>query len=89
MSDYIKREDAESLIIRNSTKYSMGETTPIIHRELFAEIHDLPSADVVEVVRCKDCKHRDAETMFCRGRGWPMSMVPDNGYCDKGRKEIA
>ena len=42
--------------------------------------------NVATVVRCKDCKHRDAENGFCKGRGWPMQLVPDNGFCDKGEK---
>ena len=41
--------------------------------------------DSVEVVRCKDCKHRDDDGM-CRGRGWPMQLVPDDGFCDKGER---
>lgn len=43
-------------------------------------------ADLVEVVRCKDCKHRDVEDGFCEGRGWPMQLVPDDGFCDKGKR---
>ena len=43
----------------------------------------LPSAQQ-EIIRCKDCKHRD-EKNFCEGRGWPMQLVPDDGFCDKGR----
>ena len=43
-------------------------------------------ADFVPVVRCKECKHRDAETGFCKGRGWPMQLVPDGGFCDKGER---
>ena len=43
------------------------------------------AADVVEVVRCKDCKHRHDDN-FCGGRGWPAQLVPDDGYCDKGAK---
>lgn len=39
-----------------------------------------------EIVRCKDCKHRDAEDAFCQGRGWPMQLVPDDGFCDKGER---
>ena len=41
---------------------------------------------LVEVVRCKNCKHRDAENGFCEGRGWPMQLVPDDGFCDKGER---
>lgn len=42
---------------------------------------------VQELVRCKDCKHRDVENGLCKGRGWPMQLVPDDGFCDKGGKE--
>ena len=44
-----------------------------------------PSVDAVEVVRCKDCKHRDADD-FCTGRGYPNVLVPDDGFCDKGER---
>ena len=39
-----------------------------------------------EIVQCKDCKHRDAEDGLCKGRGWPMQLVPDDGFCDKGKR---
>lgn len=39
-----------------------------------------------ELIRCKDCKHRNAEDGFCEGRGWPMQLVPDDGFCDKGER---
>ena len=42
--------------------------------------------EFAKVVRCKDCKHRDAETGFCEGRGWPMQLVPYDGFCDKGER---
>ncbi len=29
------------------------------------DIDDVPTADVVEVVRCKDCKHWHSNTEFC------------------------
>lgn len=38
-----------------------------------------------EIVRCKDCKHRDADD-FCTGRGYPNGLVPDDGFCDKGER---
>lgn len=62
----------------NMTKY--GEFVEV------ADIESAPTADVVEVVRCKECKHRDAETGFCEGRGFPMQLVPDDGFCDKGER---
>lgn len=38
-----------------------------------------------EIIRCKDCKHRDVDG-FCKGRGWPIQLVPDDGFCDKGKR---
>lgn len=38
------------------------------------------------VIRCKDCKHRDVEIGFCKGRGWPEQLVPDYGFCDRGER---
>lgn len=48
-------------------------------------LNSLPSAQP-EIIRCKDCKHREAENGFCEGRGWPMQLVPDDGFCDKGKR---
>ena len=46
-------------------------------------VDSMPTVDAVRVVRCVDCKHRDAENGLCKGRGWPMQLVPDDGFCDK------
>ena len=89
MSDYIKREDAITAI--DGTITIIGIENAIAVRQLInqfnVKLKIIPPADVVEVVRCKDCTHRDTETMFCHGRGWPMSMVSDDGYCDKGERK--
>ena len=49
-------------------------------------IFDLPSAQP-EIVRCKDCKHRDHETNFCHGRGWPMNLVADDDFCSMAERK--
>lgn len=41
-----------------------------------------PTADVVEVVRCKDCKHRKKNT-FCLHN---MRYEDDNGFCSYGER---
>lgn len=45
-------------------------------------IQALPTADVVEVVRCKDC--------VMHKKGCPLDthpyMTPDDGYCYKGKR---
>lgn len=42
-------------------------------------------ASTTELITCGECKHRD-EDGFCGGRGWPMQLVPDDGFCDKGKR---
>lgn len=69
MNDYIKREDAMSVI-----------------REAFSNVDICPSADVVEVVRCKDCKWRNKA-------GCALQIVDDsdkpsdNDYCSYGERK--
>ena len=47
MTDYIKREDLLNALNAQRIEYNAAVNETIIK---------LPSADVVEVVRCKDCK---------------------------------
>ena len=49
-------------------------------------IKSLPAADVVPVVRCKECKFRENDD-FCTGRGFPYQLVPADGFCDKGERK--
>ena len=51
-------------------------------------IEEAPSEDVVPVIRCRDCLLRDSDDGYCIGRGWPYQLVPDDGFCDKGKKKI-
>ena len=89
MDKYIKREDAIKAIIENPSKIGVFTAKAI------RAIEDLPTADVVEVVRCKDCVYRmELHPMYayegrlckvCFIRNKPVS---DNGYCsDAIRKE--
>lgn len=73
MSGYIKREDALECVT-----YDEEYTTE--------QIKALPAADVVPVVRCKECKFRENDD-FCTGRGFPYQLVPDDGFCDKGERK--
>ena len=53
-SDLISREEVLRAII------TAGECEPDLgYTHLHTVIESFPSADAVEVVRCKDCKHRD------------------------------
>lgn len=54
----------------------------------------MPNPDVIEVVRCKDCKFRKPTNLhpnewFCPRRTMAMHEKDLDGYCDEGkRKEI-
>lgn len=80
MHDYIKREDA----IKKVWCY-------VDDRDAIDELEDLPTANVVEVVRCKDCKYNakgDNEREFwnnlCRLRPLVYVPVSDEDYCSFG-----
>ena len=46
-----------------------------------------------EIVRCRECKHRDPETKGCDCAGHEMVMggiipMPDNWFCADGRRKV-
>ena len=47
-----------------------------------AKIRKLPAADVVEVVRCKDCKHYKSSLCWENGIFEPC----DDDFCSKGER---
>lgn len=54
--DYIRRDDALFALRKAERGGSMTALTRL--ERAYAEIRELPAADVAEVVRCKDCKHK-------------------------------
>ena len=46
----------------------------------------VPSADVVEVVRCKDCIHYDMKEEICRYPVYAMCREKDD-FCSRGERE--
>ena len=85
---YIEKEKAIHMlrgecVAKYPSSFSMG---------LFAsadEISKMPDADVVEVVRCKDCKyyeiHKPTITLNCEREGKLVPMMP-NDYCSYGER---
>ena len=53
--DYIRREDALFALRKAERGGSMTALTRL--ERAYAEIREMPAADVAEVVRCKDCKY--------------------------------
>ena len=90
MTDYIKREDAIEKFA-GVTLIEYDKTTAESPYSLSAAekfFADVPSADVVEVVRCKDCVYREvkgagmAHWFGCR----IMEHNDDDWYCSYGER---
>lgn len=82
MREYISREAAINKLLQCADDYD-PDYSDITVAHAVSKIKEISAADVVDVVRCKDCKYRYDDD-FCGGRGWPEQLVPDDGYCNNG-----
>ena len=88
MDEYIKREDALDAVL--FALVGTGCQTNAI----FA-IRDIPAADVVEVVRCKDCKHwsyaqsinRHECNIFNGAYNFIGYPTQENDFCSYGERK--
>ena len=60
MADYIRREDALFALRKAERGGSMTALTRL--ERAYAEIREMPAADVAEVVRCRGCKYGDYDS---------------------------
>lgn len=88
MPEYIEREafieDIKTEIV--NLKLNGLKGTPRPCEELYGfidRINEQPAADVVEVVRCKDCKNYNGHR-FCLYHADP---VDDNDFCSYGERK--
>ena len=95
MSDYIKRKDAYTIANDIAMMYATEDTRREygVADSITQEILRLPSADVVEVVRCKDCEHFEAINNDDHGWCKMISDLPcgisvryDDDYCSYGER---
>lgn len=79
MSDYISRQAAEEALARWNISFII--------------LSHVPTADVVEVVRCKDCKHIKEEHFNIMPDGFSCElsglMVEPEHYCSYGERTEA
>jgi len=73
MAEYIERDAALEIVKRTSGDYVAA----------FAEIRKIPAADVVPVVRCKECKH--LFYTMCAACGF-LPHKP-NDFCSYGERK--
>ena len=87
MDEYIKKETAYRAI--------MGERPEAREPSWFAElVLEIPAADVVEVVRCRDCKNWHkfessliGEVMCCTAQGCMNVQKEPNDFCSCGERK--
>ena len=73
MAEYINREDVKGLININFSG-------------LLAAIDLIPAADVVPVVRCKDCKYNRHNGRKCLHPDSIILTPDDNDFCSYGKR---
>ncbi len=82
MGDYISRQAAIEAIETMELHADVLETV----RDIIAALEDMEAADVVKVVRCKDCRRRitnDLGDTWCNYHG--VEMLEDD-YCSYGER---
>lgn len=80
--DLISREDALLECCRGCRKDSAhGCAVPCPE---YMNISNLPAVDAVEVVRCRECKHRE-DGLYCRRTKHPH-VVTNVDFCSYGER---
>lgn len=92
---YIEKEPLIEFITKGLNRPDIIEAFGYDAIEILAEIEYTPTADVVEVVRCKDCKHwciqegNDVnQSYFCsRDKMWCMPTRKADDFCSYGERK--
>lgn len=90
MAEYIKRTDVMK-ICREYSKHCFNSNDACgqdIADRIENDVVALPTADVVEVVRCKDCKYYFRDSCFNEvwGDSDPVPEVNKNDFCSYGER---
>lgn len=78
MAEYIDREDYCENLCHSHNEYCDKESCPI---------WKAPAADVMEVTRCKDCRHHSAAAGVCNLYLHFSVGVTANDYCSFGERK--
>lgn len=87
MSDLISRQTLSDAMYHEAfetdTDMQQWNSGCWIRYKLFENVlRGIPSADAVEVVRCKDCEHND----HGRCEMWEYLKVSETGFCHEGAR---
>lgn len=95
MDEYVSRE-----LVKERFKKRLNWLKKDIHDEYSSALYDcceydtnlideIPAADVVPVVRCRECNHCDPENYHCdhpMGTAAPLRRKPDD-FCSYGERK--
>ena len=95
MTEYIERNQARDVVAGLATmRFELSNAYRVYIEALKnvdAEVMKIPAADVVKVVRCKDCRHRDPEDKKCDCGGTERQgcrfPVDDDYFCAYGERK--
>ena len=91
MAEYISRESVEKYIEAGLNNPDKAKAFGYDAIEILAEVHYMPAADAVPVVRCKDCKHawiHPCGYVYCHRDGrnaYEMTFNLDS-FCSYGER---
>ena len=91
MAEYIEREAAVRMAVEAATEiFDCHTTLPLL--KVANKIKTIPTADVVEVVRCKDCQFFKRDTDYCKKRNkgycyWDNTIKTRTHFCGYGKKK--
>lgn len=85
MANFIRREDALFALRKAERGASMTALTRL--ERAYAEIREMPAADVVPVVRCKDCIYNIDGMCFSRTSFKSAVAVEPDNFCSWGATE--
>ena len=82
MTDYISRQAAIDSVWR---AVELDNSYAMKH-QIYTDLKTIPSADVVEVVRCKDCRYwnNKVDLTYCEKKTWLGTDADD--YCSFGER---
>ena len=82
-SDLIRRQDAIEAVCVDTCEHPYSECESKQDCTFVTRIKALPSAEAVQVVRCKDCKHRDLFSCPLTDNDFQK----DEDYCSWGERK--
>lgn len=91
---YILKSDAlakiHTYLCQIALDTSLRKVVPYIQK-VFDHVSEMPTVDMVQVVRCKSCKFvrwSNKERRYYCARSWAMHKVRDRDFCSYGQRKV-